>query len=694
MKIKHKLILNSTVCLTLIVLTGMFGYVYSDRYAKDMDTIKKRHFPLYATCKDLKFDVVQVQQWLTDISATRGLNGLNDGIEKAAQFKKEGVQKIQEIGALVKGSSFALDAIKTAFETYYNVGLEMASGYIQYGPEVGNKLMLKFDSASESINTKVDDICHQISKEFEDILIMQVKEAERAQKIYLFLVIFACVAGLSAAVIVGLHVTKPLGDFINALEGFNQEEGNLQVRINEDRKDEMGAMASLFNRFVEKLNTMVLKFTRVNEQVTSSAAELYMIAEETAKAAVTQHEKIDSVLSSMTQMSEKTMEVAKNAHEASETAKNATSIALKGRDLVNQAINVMDNIRDRTENSANIIETLGTHSNEIGDIVKVINEIAEQTNLLALNAAIEAARAGEQGRGFAVVADEVRKLSENTSTATNKIDKMIKTIQQNSSSAVVSMKEATKEVLNGVNYINQAGITLKDIVSMSEDVTEKIVKIASATEHQSSTADEIANYMEIIADVSKELVKNAKRNAGASQELSVDLTSQLETVFNQFMIAENAVQLSHDEIDNIIKSVQPLIEWKDEYSVGIQKFDDQHKELFRIINNLYAAMKKRVGNQVIYDILSSLFEYTYTHFGAEEEVMNIYGYPQASIRGHLEEHLRFIITLNKIKDGLKKGYGGVNLQLLNTLKDWTNEHILKIDKQYGEFFKKRGIKIK
>ena len=230
----------------------------------------------------------------------------------------------------------------------------------------------------------------------------------------------------------------------------------------------------------------------------------------------------------MEEMSATVIEVAKNSQQASESARSAHETAARGGDVVGQAIEAMKEVAESTTVSAVTVKSLGKRSEDIGSIVSVINEIADQTNLLALNAAIEAARAGEQGRGFAVVADEVRRLAERTSKATKEISGMITAIQEETGKAVGAMNSGVSRVENGVKLANQAGEALHQIVSGVENVSEMIGQIATSAEEQSATTDEITQSMDSIAGVAVANVGSIAEVSHATEDLA-KLAAELRT---------------------------------------------------------------------------------------------------------------------------------------------------------------------
>jgi methyl-accepting chemotaxis protein len=221
---------------------------------------------------------------------------------------------------------------------------------------------------------------------------------------------------------------------------------------------------------------------------------------------------------------------------ASEGSQLASATAVSGARVVDETISVMNSIAERVRSTAVAVENLGSRSDQIGAIVGTIEDIADQTNLLALNAAIEAARAGEQGRGFAVVADEVRALAERTTRATREISEMIKAIQQETRGAVVAMEEGVREVAKGSEKAADSGRALEQILQQINDVNTQIHQVATAAEEQTATTSEISNNMQQITEVVAKTSKSAKESASAANQLSV-LSDDLRRIVSQFKVS-------------------------------------------------------------------------------------------------------------------------------------------------------------
>jgi len=320
------------------------------------------------------------------------------------------------------------------------------------------------------------------------------------------------------------------------LEAMNKfADGDLTISLNIEKNDEIGKLFEGFNKAVSNMGNLLSQVTEAVQATASASNEISSSSEEMAAGAQEQSSQTTEVAGAVEQMTKTIMETTKNASTASEAAKNSGIIAKEGGRVVTETIEGMNRVAQVVKQSAEMVHTLGKNSDQIGEIVQVIDDIADQTNLLALNAAIEAARAGEQGRGFAVVADEVRKLAERTTKATKEIASMIKQIQKDTEGAVQSMNQGTNEVARGKELANKAGDSLREIIAGADEVVDMVTQVAAANEEQSSAAEQISKNIEGISNVTQESAAGVQQIARAAEDLN-RLTINLQELVSRFKI--------------------------------------------------------------------------------------------------------------------------------------------------------------
>ncbi|MDE3019076.1 MAG: methyl-accepting chemotaxis protein, partial [Nitrospirota bacterium] len=331
---------------------------------------------------------------------------------------------------------------------------------------------------------KVGDVLGVLTVSFP---MAKVQEFSRESFMKSAMVLVGMILSVMAAMYLLLRIVvlKPLHQMTAITHDIAEGEGDLTKRVPVAGKDEINELAGWMNVFIEKLQAMIGKVAHVTDKVAAASVQLSATSEEMAKGADGLTSRTAQTAAAVEEMNATVGEVAQNSGKAASIAQEAVQTAKSGKDVVAETISGMQQISDAVSQSATIIATLGKSSDQIGEIVRVIEDIADQTNLLALNAAIEAARAGEQGRGFAVVADEVRKLAERTTKATKEIGDMIRHIQQDTKGAVASMDEGTQKVNSGVDLVNKTGEALATIAERVTQTADMIRLIAVAAEEQS-----------------------------------------------------------------------------------------------------------------------------------------------------------------------------------------------------------------
>ncbi|WP_273439331.1 methyl-accepting chemotaxis protein [Sedimenticola selenatireducens] len=361
----------------------------------------------------------------------------------------------------------------------------------------------------------------------------ELKSTIASVAIGLSLVVFG-VGALIGWVFTGL-IVRPIQSTVEAVKDIAEGEGDLTRRLDDKRRDELGELAGWFNRFLDKMQGVVGELNSVTQNLSVSAKQLSRVSEETRDGIATQQEQTEQAATATNQMAATVQEVAKNAEFAAGSAMQARNEATHGKGTVGESIATIRNLSATVEQATQVIGHLEQDSIEIGGVLDVIRNIAEQTNLLALNAAIEAARAGEQGRGFAVVADEVRTLASRTQQSTQEIQAMIERLQAASKEAVKAMDETNDQARKGTDFAVRTGEVLEIITNAINQISDMNNQIAGAAEEQAVVAEEINRNVVGINEISEHTANGARQTADASEGLN-NLAEQLRRIVGQFKI--------------------------------------------------------------------------------------------------------------------------------------------------------------
>lgn len=353
------------------------------------------------------------------------------------------------------------------------------------------------------------------------------------------IILFGTLFGIFIAGIIATPIKEVVTSIDNA---------DLSMQFNTERQDEIGDLQRSFDKFVYSLKETLLQVSEASTAVASASTEISSSTEQMAAGAQEQSSQATEVATAVEEMTKTLGETNSNIRKVADGAKEAKESANAGGSVVEETIKGMRRISEVVNQSAEQVKVLGASSDKIGEIIGVIDDIADQTNLLALNAAIEAARAGEQGRGFAVVADEVRKLAERTSKATKEIASMIRQIQTDTNQAVSSMQKGTEEVSKGITLAEQAGTMLSGIVGNAESVAEMVAHIASTSEEQTNVSETISKNVEAISTVTQESASGVQQIAKTAEDLN-RLTENLQNLLEKFNLEKTEEhQYSKDRI--------------------------------------------------------------------------------------------------------------------------------------------------
>lgn len=539
LKIGIRLGIGFLCMVLLIAIMTAFAYMQIGKIEDQVDQIAANNFPKSQAASNALVSLQNVCRSVIMVVAIEdpALRAkARDYIETERTHYRDSIKKLEDMEKSDKGKALIENMKQTskAVAEINNKAMELAMNGKQA-------------EADKVLATEVEPKILTLQKAFEEMTTYQAglvdfsyKESQAIVKsAYTWLFIACAVAimiAIACALLITRSITVPLGSMRSIIQDIAQGEGDLTKRLDASSKDELGETSQWFNVFVDKLHGIISQVAQTTHQVAAASSQLHATAKQMAEGSEEIVAQAGTVATAGEEMSATSGDIAQNCQFAAEGSQHASAAAVSGAQVVDETIAVMNSISERVRNSAQAVESLGSRSDQIGEIVGTIEDIADQTNLLALNAAIEAARAGEQGRGFAVVADEVRALAERTTKATREISEMIKAIQQETKGAVVAMEEGVSEVAKGSEKAANSGKALEQILEQINSVTAQIAQVATAAEEQTATTSEISNNMQQITGIVSHSARGAQETAIAANQLS-GLSEDLRKIVSQFKLA-------------------------------------------------------------------------------------------------------------------------------------------------------------
>jgi len=531
--IKQKLVVLGLVLLMIAIAESIMSIRHVSAVKENADIFRNQLLPSVATLRSLEMNVIQVQQWLTDISATRGLDGLNDGFDMAAEHASEFEKNISFLAELNPDLADTILTLRVSFKKYYRVGKNMARAYIDGGPKEGNKTMASFDQAAESLHEKIDRMSNEIEDMQRRSLITSKDDIDGTVTQSIAAIALLLGFLLITAVSIQLLLISPLLRFEHAIHRFNEGTASLCYRFNHPGNDEISSIANELDTFFESLQEMSVALDDQANKLANEVESTVSVAHQSHQGIITQQDEIQMVTAAIEEMSATSTEVAQKTEMTATKTNNAKELAIEGAKVVMTTIGSINSVAANINETSKIMTQLALDTEKIEAMLDVIKSIAEQTNLLALNAAIEAARAGEQGRGFAVVADEVRTLAGKTQDSTNEITQIVTSLQQVSGNAVRQMNENCSEVESCVSNAAQSGELMSNISGTAEEISDMATQISAAMEQQTAVSAEIARSISKVYDVSVENASGSKLTISSMENLDIN-SKNLQEMANRF----------------------------------------------------------------------------------------------------------------------------------------------------------------
>ena len=498
-----------------------------------LEKVQQVQFPALQQSASTLVDMQKVRDTLSSAVTT----GDQDTLIMAQNLAKEVKAGLNQIESISPEFRTEIAKISAGFDDYFKVAFDVSQSMVD-----GTADFSRLGELSSQMNSSYDDAIAAMST-FRDAQQAAFEEAfentDRANTSLIstgvILAIVVTILLFATAVPIVRGIKQSIDDVVRSLKDIAQENGDLTVRIETKSEDEIGELVYWFNQFMDKLQGVVRDVVEASLPLSNLAQNLRGVTEETQRTINVQQQSATNAKSAVDTMSGSVDGVAHSAAQAASDANEAISAASEGRQIVQQTVTSIQQLAENVRETADVIARLESDSNKVGSVLDVIKGIAEQTNLLALNAAIEAARAGEQGRGFAVVADEVRTLASRTQQSTEEIQSTIEQLQSAAHSAVEVMARGTEQASSSVETANKAGSSLETITSTIGRINQMNEQIAHNTEDQRTVAVDIVRHVDEIHQRTEQTSSRSVELGTMCNELA-DLAQHLESIAKQFRV--------------------------------------------------------------------------------------------------------------------------------------------------------------
>lgn len=535
LSIQNRLVITFSIAIALIVLLGFLSLFSMKNIRSEADLIETNILPAITSLGDLNSNLMRVRIYTLRIIGDDNDVDVRNHALKIDEFKKE-IKKYRsdyEKTIYLDSERKLFDEFRVAENDYYRAQEEMISLVLMNKRSEINKVIGKVNSSAEKMASLLRDIVMANKDAADEARVNSMKEYENSFMRVLIIVSIAIFLSIVIAVILSRSINVPLNAAVSSAEVIAQ--GDLTQLIKVEGSDEITRLANALKIMQGNLREAIKQISSSANQLASAAEELNSVTEDSSRGLQLQNDEIQQAATAITEMSSAVDEVARTAQQTSEASIESAKYASQGKIRVTETTAVIIDMNNEMVVNTEVISQLASQVASIGKVLDVIRAVSEQTNLLALNAAIEAARAGEAGRGFAVVADEVRNLAHRTQESTGEIELMVQQVQLSAEQAVTSIQNTSLKSSHAQDVANQAAETLELITSRIISISDSNHIIASAAEEQSNVAREIDNNILKISDLASQTAAGSHQTTASSIELT-RLAVELNDLVTRFKV--------------------------------------------------------------------------------------------------------------------------------------------------------------
>jgi len=532
--IKQWLISLTAILLGSLILSIAVNWSFSNTL-QQANHYQQKSSDAMILFSEVKFYIAQIQQYLTDVAAT----GERDAISDAEKHMELTRQNLDALKNLLPAKNKTIDILQTEVDQLYQTGIDMINAYINSGRDAGNAIMKRpetgFDDLALVVTNDLKELIKDLKTDYDLSNIALTNNVKQSKKFSIIINIIIFILGAIGLTLLFIKIIPPIEKLSRSLHDLNQGEGDLSRRLPVNSQDEVAEIIRSFNQFIDHLQHIIKQIIQSTEPLANAAQQVSVVSHNTNAGAEKQQIQTQGIVHSISEISSSIDNIADHAATAMKSSQEAESKAQDGHTVVENTVLSINELAAEVNRAADVIQRLEEYSDKIGSVLDVIKGIAEQTNLLALNAAIEAARAGEQGRGFAVVADEVRTLAGRTQQSTQEIQEMIERLQGAAREAVNVMANGHEKAQTSVTQASHAGSSLQDILHSISSIREMNAYIADTSEKQSVMVNKINNNIIEISHIAEQ-TSGSTHQLNSESEALVKQANQLENLVRRFKV--------------------------------------------------------------------------------------------------------------------------------------------------------------